>query len=485
MRDMVLILNFDDASSRATARALRAEQVYCKIVSRFITEAEVAQQQPLGLILAGGLSGTLPGGMDVRLLSGAWPVLAVGDTAAMLCRMLGGDALETAISGSIEKVQFAPGPLTEGMDDCERVLRNVRRLVLPECAGVLASCQEEPVGLAHTQLPIYGVQFALEQNDTDGVRLLLNFTLGICGCTRWWSTQVYADRAVEEIQRLVGDGRAVCAMTGGLTSGVTAMLAHRALGERLQCIFIDTGLMREKKAEHFLAYYRESLGLSITYVQAQERFLEALQGVGAPQEKRRVIGEMLQRILDETVQQMGDFSAVLRSTTCNDVLQGMDAVLRPGLRIDAPVIEPLRELFKEEVRTAAEYLEMPAEIVNRPSFPGGGLALRILGEVSPERLQTLRAADAIFQQEIDESGLAKRLWHYFCVLSPLLGEDSRSVIALRAVNAGSTVPLAHAARLPYDLLERATERILQERPEVARVVYDLSPSSRASGVEWQ
>lgn len=484
MRDMVLILNFDDAGSRAVARALRAERVYCKIVPRDIAREEVSAQEPLGLILSGGVSGSIPSGIDPRLLDGAWPVLAMGDAANLLCRELGGDAQETVLCGEVGSVSFAPSPLTRGLDDCERVLHNVRHLRLPANAAVLATCEGETVGFMHAALPMYGVQFALEANDTDGIQLLLAFA-DICGCTRWWDDEAFVSRAVEEIRRLVGEGRAVCAMTGGLNSGVTAMLAHMALGDRLQCIFIDTGLMRENEGVRFLAYYRDQMGLNITHVQAQERFLSALKGVTDANDKRRVIGEALQATLDETLAQLGAFDAILRSTTCADVLRGVEDQNRPGLHAPWPILAPLRELFKDEIRRVGETLQMPAEIINRQTFPGSGLALRILGEVTPARLQSLRAADQIFMEELIASGQMKRLWQCFAVLTAIPGDDTHAVIALRAANASEAAQQSYAARLPYDLLERITERILRERPEVLRVVYDLSPTSRATGAEWQ
>lgn len=485
MRDMVLIFNFDAACSRSVARALRAEHIYCKIVTPELSAEEVSAQQPLGLILAGGVNGAVPAGVDPALLSGVWPVLALGDAAAMLCRRLGGDAMETVLCGSVGAVWFAPCPLTEGLESCERMLRSVRRLRLPGCARVLASCKDETVGFMHDVLPIYGVQFALESNDTDGMQLLLNFALRVCGCTRWWNYDIFIERAAEEIRQAVGEGQAICALTGGLDSAVAALLAQRAVGGRLQCIFIDTGLMRENEGARFLAHYRDQAGLSITPVPAQERFLSVLAGVRDPVEKRHIIGTALQQTLDETCQKLGSFTAILRSTTCSDLMEGKDAASRPGLRGDIPMLEPLRELFKGEVRQVGARLGIPEAILQRPSFPGSGLALRILGEVTPARLQTLRAADMIFTGEIAGSGQGKRLRHYFAVLSPLPENDTQSVVVLRAVQAGESAQQGYAARLPYDLLERVTERILRERPEVVRVVYDLSPSSHASGGEWQ
>ena len=485
MSDLLLILNYDASGSRAVARALRAEHICCKIVTPDISAEDASAQQPRGLILAGGVNGAVPGNIDPELLSGVWPVLALGDAAAMLCRRLGGDALETALCGTVEPVAFTPCPLTEGLESCERMLRSVRRLRLPASTRVMAQSQQETVGFMHELLPIYGIQFSLESNDTDGMQLLLNFALNVCGCTRWWDFEGYMERTVEEIRAAVGEGQAICALTGGLDSAVAAMLAHRALGGRLQCLFIDTGLMRENEASRFLAYFRDQAGLNIACIPAQDRFLTALAGVTDPSKKRHIIAAALQNTLDEAAESLGQFTAILRATTCTDLMEGKDALSRPGLRGDIPMLEPLRELFKDEVRQVGARLGIPEAILQRPSFPGSGLALRILGEVTPSRLQTLRAADQIFTGEIAESGQAKRLRHYFAVLTPLPENDTQAAIILRAVQAGEAAQQAYAARLPYDLLERVTERILRERPEVVRVVYDLSPSTHSRGVEWQ
>ncbi|MBQ4552054.1 MAG: hypothetical protein IKM26_08000 [Clostridia bacterium] len=484
MRDMLLILNFDESSSRAIARALRAEHIYCEIVPGNISSEEIEKRDPLGLILSGGVKGGMPSGLQAEVAQNARPMLALGDAAAMLCRALGGDALETAICNSIGAVRFRECELTQGIDDCERMLHNVRRLRMPEGAVALAESLQEPVGFMLMQRPVYGIQFTLEQNDTDGMQLLLNFAEKVCNCTKWWTYEAFVERTVEDIQRMAGEGHAVCAMTGGLDSGVSAVLAHKALGNRLKGIFIDTGLLRDGEAAQVLSFYRDQLGMEMIHVQAQERFLAALDGVVDANQKRAIIGEMIQKILDEAMTQVGAVTVVVRGTNCNDVLGWDKQKRRPALQADVPMIEPLRELFKSEIRQVGSTMYMPPEVLSRQSFPGSGLALRILGAVTPARLQTLRAVDRIFTEELTASGQMKRLWQHFAVLSPMAGDDPRAMIALRAVNSAESSQ-GYAARLPYDLLERVMDRIRRERPEVSRVVYDLTSFSRYDGVEWQ
>ncbi len=485
MRDMLLIVNFCDGNSRAIARKLRAERVYCKIVPGDSTPAEVAEQQPLGLVLAGATTGRDAPENAKAFLAAGLPLLALGDCAAAICQALGGTAGELAVHSAVAPVTYADEPLLSGLEDSERMLLGVRTLTLADGMRAICEAQGAVVGFSHGALPVYGMQYQIEQNDPDSMQLLLNFAQSVCGCTKWWDDEAFTSRAIEEISRVVGDGRALCAMTGGVDSGVSAMLAHRALGDRLQCLFIDTGLLRDNEGNDFMAFYKDGMGLSIKRVYAQERFLAVLRGVTAPEEKRRVIGETLQTILDEETRALGDYTALIRGTNYNDIMSG-EADDYPGIRCEGlRVIEPVRELFKDEIRRVGEALGMPSAVISRQPFPGSGLALRIMGEVTERRLDVLRAADAIFRSEIMEAGQQKRLWMHFALLTPLPeGKEHDCVICLRAVHASESAQ-AYAARLPYDLLERVTERVMQKCPGVKRVLYDLTPSSNYQGIEWQ
>ena len=358
----------------------------------------------------------------------------------------------------------------------------VREFHLPEQARPLASAQETVIGYAHESLPLYGAQLQIEQNDPESSLILKNFALNICGCTTWWDDDAFVTRAVEEISRAAGSGRVVCAMTGGLDSGVSALLAHKALGNRLKCIFVDTGLLRAREGDEFIAFYRDEIGLDITRISAQDRFLDALRGVKEPAEKRRVIIRLIQDILREEEEKLGPISALVRGTSCNDILYSGGA-LSPALGDQVPLIEPLRELFKNEIRQIADFLGIPADMISRQPFPGSGLALRIMGEVTEERLTTLRAADALFRGELLRSNAAKRLWQYFAVLIPMPDCEEKSVICLRAVQAAES-SRTYAARLPYDVMETVTDLILRDQKSVSRVTYDLTPAFKYSGVEW-
>ena len=482
MRDMVLVLNFDENASRAVTRKLRSERIFCKIVPGYISLEEIQAQEPLGLLLAGGVTGQTPSGLDARIPFSGIPMLALGDSAGLLLETLGGKVGEPVLQGAVMELNYQDSPLLQDVENNERLLPCVREMQLPSGIRPLCSAQETTVGFAHESQPLYAMQFEVEQNDPEGSMMLRNFAFNICGCTAWWDEDAFVSRATSEINRLVGDGRALCAMTGGLDSGVSAMLAYKALGDRLKCIFVDTGLLREHEGDDFIAYYRDEAGMDITRVYAGERFLTALKGVTQPEEKRRIIGETIRQVLHEEEAKLGHFNAIIRGTSCSDVLFGTRPAV-PPVGADLPPIEPVRDLFKEEIRAIAGFLGMPQEIISRQPFPGSGLALRILGEVTDERLRILRAADAIFRSELVRSNASKRLWQFFAVLLPLPENEREYAVCLRAVHA-SERSQAYAARLPYDVMENTVDLILRDLPQVRRIVYDLTPGANYSGVEW-
>ena len=479
---MVLVLNFDDGASRAVTRKLRSERVLCKIVPGNISLEDVKAQEPLGLLMAGGAAGKIPSGLDCRIPLSGTPILALGDAAGLVLNQLSGTVGEAALQNAVAPVRYAPAPLTQDVEDGERLFTCARELHLPEHTLPLCFAQDTVIGFFHDSLPIYGLQIQVEQNDPDGSMLLRNFALNICGCTPWWDDDAFCTRAVEELRRVVGEGRAVCAFTGCLDSGVCALLAHKALGSQLTCIFVDTGLLREREESDSVAFYRDEIGIKILRVDGRRRFLDALRGITDAQEKRRAIGNVLNRVLEEEMNRLGLVTAFIRGTTYNEIMDGehVPAEAPEGVQ----VIEPVRELFKDEVCRVADFLGLPAESVSRQPFPFGGLALRILGEVTEERLETLRAADAVFRSEMQHSPAVKRLWQYFALLWPLPGDESKSVICLRAVQA-SERSWSFAARLPYDAMENVAETILRDQKNVCRVVYDLTPNSPYAGIEWQ
>lgn len=482
MRDMVLVLNFDDTASRTITRKLRSERVLCKIVPGDIPLNEVEEQAPMGLVLAGGTQAP-SAKMDDRLFVCGLPLFALGSTAELLLNALGGEMGGPTAESGLFTLQYRHPVLFRDMEDGDRMIRNLRHMTLPGNVNLTCACDGRPVGFAHSQKPLFGYQLEVEQSDMEASLMLRNFALDICGCTTWWDDDAFVSRALEEIRRITGDGTAVCAMTGGLDSGVSALLGFQALGKNLKCIFVDTGLLRKNEVSSFLSFYRDQLGMDILCIRAKDRFLQALQGIVDPGEKRRAIGITMQKVLNEEKQKLGDYQALIAGTSYNDIMFGKGD-RRPVLAREVPVMEPVRELFKDEIRRIGNYLGIPQDLLSRQPFPGSGLALRIMGEVTQERLHTLRAADHIFREEISLAHAEKKLWQYFAVLTPLPDDWDRDVICLRAVYT-SEQSMAYAARLPYDVMENATRRILETLPNVCRVLYDLTPSSNYSGIEWQ
>lgn len=483
MRDLVLVLNFSDTASRTITRKLRSERVMCRIVPGSVSPEEILEQQPLGLVLACGAAEEMAAQPHAALFDLDMPMLALGRAADMLLRALGGEKEEAAPQGGLMAIEYGAHSLFEGLENGDRMVKNIRPWLLSSSTRSICSCEGIVIGFTHKERPLMGLQLELEQSDMEGSRMLRNFALDICGCTPWWDDDAFVSRAEEEIRRITGDGTAVCAMTGGLDSGVSALLGHRALGDRLKCIFVDTGLLRENEVRDFLSFYKEQLGMNILCIDAKEQFLSALQGVADGAKKRNIIGLTMQKVLTEEKHRLGRYNALITGTSFNDIMFGKGDK-RPQLAEDVPLMEPVRDLFKDEIRRIGSYLGIPAEVLSRQPFPGSGLALRIMGEVTEERLNILRVCDRIFREEIKQSGAEKRLWQYFAVLSPLPGDENRSVICLRAVHA-SEQSMAYAARLPYDVTENTVTRILAEVPGVRRVVYDLTPSSHYAGIEWQ
>ncbi len=479
MPDMLLVLDLDHLAARTTARKLRSARICCKIVPENTDAAQILAEAPLGLILAGGRNGC--SALDRALLSLPMPILALSGAAGRLCECLGGQAEAPQTVDALSGIRYKECPLLIGLEDGPRMLGSVSALTLPENGLTIAETADEIVyafsDAAGTRL---GIQTDIEPNDPDGMQILMNFALNVCGCTEWWDEEAFVKGTVDEIRKAVQDGTAICAMTGGLNSGVSALLAHKALGDRLRCVFMDTGLLRDGEADAFMAFYQGERGLNITRIDAKEQFLSALRGVIDPTEKRTVIGGLFHQILSAEQEKTEGLAALIKGTSYSDVMQsshsaqGQSALTR---------IEPVRDLFKDEIRKIGEYLGLPAGIISSQPFPGSGLALRILGEANEKNLRVLRRADRIFSEEIAASPQNKRLWQHFAVLSPnAMGNGD--VICLRAVHAADGAP-AHASRLPYDLLEAVTDRILRECPEVQRVVYDLTPSFHYAGIEWQ
>ncbi len=475
MQDKLLILNFDDRYAGSVAIKLRAERIACQVLPGDTPYHEVMAQEARGLVLAGGVKGELPGMLDGRLLSSGLPVLALGDAAAAMALLLGGRLAEHRSLREVVSVVFSPSPVTQGLSQSERYLDSLPALELSSELVPIAHALDKVIGFSHTALPLYGFCFQPESNDPDGVSILLQFAKAVCSCTMWYSESSFINAARSAIESSAGGGRALCELDGTPESGVTAALAQRALGERLSCFLIDNCLLRENEREDILYYYRDTLGIDVRVIDAQDRYCKALAGLLSPADKKKAVAAQRVKVLEEAYGTI-PFDVLVLSTTAG-LLPGSRARELPGPAEDRPAIEPLKELYAAEIRYVGENLNLPAEIYSAQPFPETGLALRVEGEATRRRLAILRKADGILRDEIREAGLAKRQYKYFATLVPSWGSPEELTVVLRAVTLatarGELRPVP--ARLPYDLMESCTSRILQALPEVRRVVNDITP----------
>jgi GMP synthase (glutamine-hydrolysing) len=512
--DRVLILDFGSQFTQLIARRLRERGVYCEIHPCHMPIERVRAWQPRGLILSGGPSSVLDADAPFahrELLDLGVPVLGICYGLQWMCQQLGG-VIEKADDREYGRAQlkleqrgdplFAgleePAARTVWMSHGDRVLR------LPDGFTLLASSDHSPfAAVRHRERPLFGIQFHPEVVHTQGGgELLGNFVHGICGCGSSWTMEAFIDTAVAGIRARVGEGQAVCGLSGGVDSSVAAALVHRAIGDRLHCILVDHGLMRENEAIEVEQAFREGLGIPLRVVDARDRFLRALAGVTDPEKKRRIIGHLFIEVFEQEAARIRGADFLVQGTLYPDVIESV-AVGGPsqtikthhnvgGLpeRMRLALVEPLRELFKDEVRAVGRKLGIPEGLVGRHPFPGPGLAIRIMGDVTPERLAILRRVDAIWIEELRRAGLYDAVWQAFAVFLPIqtvgVQGDARTydhVVALRAVTSVDAMT-ADWAHLPPEVLARASSRITNEVQGVSRVVYDVSSKPPAT-IEWE
>lgn len=485
--DLILVLDFGGKEAYYTARRLRGERFYCEILSGDTDPAEIMNKMPCGIILCGGDSHALrtePLPFDPDFFG--LPVLAFGGAARMLAERISAEHRGIQLENNKDFVQFTPDLLFEGLDENDRFFERVDGYALPEGYVPIAMTPAGLVpGFACIEKHIYALQFYVESNDPDGLRILENFAEAICGCKRSWMVENFAPMLIEQARNEVGSGNVMIPVSGGVDSTVTAALLQRAIGHRLRCLFINTGLLRKGDAELVRKVLYDQLNMNLIEVDAQDRFLKALAGVHDPNEKRRIMHDEFSAVFAEQYIKLGDIESMAEGTIYPDVLHGVPCLVN-NMIDGCHRVEPLRKLFKEDVRALGRYLGVPEEIVNRPSFDSSGLSVRCLGEVTLSRLNMLREADAIFREEVEKAGLSRRIAQYFAILTDMRtpGQNGEGyVCALRALGT-SNAGKAPAYKLPYDLMEDTVQRITAEIPGITHVVYDITGRPTAA-VEWE
>ncbi len=485
MRELLSLINFDNQTSRSVARKLRAEGYFCLVGAADSSAEQSLDGEIKGLVLCGGSTGqpiAIPNLPDY--LSSGLPLLALGDAALTLCRYWNG---ETApFSDQPQAVQIAfdrNDPLVGKIDQSERYLPAPTEMRPGSNCRVIATCNDHVLGIASAESPVFALAFQVENNDPDGAYILVQFADQICRCTPWWSESAYIDMAVEEIRMAAEGGDGLCAISGGIDSAVCAALGAKALGDRMYCLFVDTGLLRIGEADDAIRNIQTIPGLRVLRVDAREEFLQALEGVSDPAEKQLIVYSRLRAHMRHQVSQMENVRVILQGTNYSDVF-GRNISLKtelPSARVR--LLEPVRYLFKDEIRRIGEALGLPESLCHRQPFPSAGLAQRIYSAITAERLRILGEADQILREEIEGGGYNKRLWQYYAMMAddPIPG-DNGYIVLLRAVQAMESG--AVSARLPADVVERIASRILKSEPQVRRVLYDLTPSHTYGRVEW-
>ena len=511
-REEVLVLDFGSQYSQLIARRIRELGVYCEIVRHDVSAEKLAAARPAAVVLSGGPSSVFqPGAPDIdpRLTELGVPILGICYGMQLLSRRLGG-AVERRPGGEYGPAVLQvdhPDELLAGMDLSLDVWMSHgdRVTALPAGFRQLAHTSDcEFAAMGSPDRKIYGVQFHPEVVHTPrGREILRNFLFRIAGCSGGWTMANFIDESVAEIRRRVGKGRVICALSGGVDSSVVAALLNKAIGEQMVAVFVDNGVLRAGESEQIRRFFIEDYPLNLRIVDARKRFLDALAGVTDPEAKRKAIGKTFIDVFTSETARLGEIRFLAQGTLYPDVIESVSAKGGPSATIKShhnvgglpeklhfELIEPLRELFKDEVRRLGRELGLPDVLVTRQPFPGPGLAVRIVGEVTAERVAILQAADAIVQEELPRWEGHKDIWQSFAVLLPVksvgvMGDERtyENAVAVRAVTSldGMT---ADWVRLPYDLLARLSTRIINEVKGVNRVVYDVS-SKPPSTIEWE
>ncbi len=510
-RETIVVLDFGSQYTQLIARRVREHKVYCEIHPYNIPLNQLASIQPKGIILSGGPASVYATDaplLDPKILTLGVPILGICYGMQLIAHLSAGGKVHPAAErefGSAELIVDLPIPLFADLPKTIDVwMSHGDRIdILPDGFHPVAHTHNSPIAaIADLDRDVYGLQFHPEVIHTqDDNRLLANFVYEVCECSDEWTMQSFIAEATEKIRAETGGARVLCAVSGGVDSTVLATLLKRAVGDALACVFVNNGLLRKNEADQVLSTFRE-LGIDVYYVDATDRFLEYLSGVESPEQKRKIIGNQFIEVFKEGLGQIGQIDFLAQGTLYPDVIEsvsvkGPSATIKThhnvgGLPENLPfkLIEPLRELFKDEVRAVGSELDIPKPVLGRHPFPGPGLAVRILGPITQERLDMLREADEIFIAELRQAGLYDEIWQALTVFLPVksvgvMGDERtyENVVALRAVTSTDGMT-ADWAKIPHNVLGVISNRIINEVRGINRVVYDIS-SKPPSTIEWE
>lgn len=511
-RQTILILDFGSQYTQLIARRVRENKVFSKIIPYNTPAKEIAGLLPKGLILSGGPASVTEKKSpypDKKIFKLGVPILGICYGMQVVAEMLGGKVrhtkerefgkVELFVDDNRDLFSHIPGNFTCWASHGDYVKK------LPPGFRIIAHTLNTPItAISNPRTKIYGVQFHPEVTHTEkGNQILANFVFKICGCLSRWTMQNFISESIENIKKTVGKDKVVLGLSGGVDSSVASLLIHKSIGRNLRCIFIDNGLLRKDEPQQIKKLFRHTFHLNLDYVDRSKRFLTRLKGVTDPEEKRKIIGEEFVRVFEEEASKVKGVRFLGQGTLYPDVIESISPTGAPSSRIKShhnvgglpqrmklKLIEPLRDLFKDEVRQIAKELGLPDTIIYRQPFPGPGLAIRIIGEITLARLQILREVDRRVIEEIRKANLYESIWQSFAILLPIksvgvMGDERtyENVVALRCVTSidGMT---ADWVRLPYELLENIANRIINEVKGVNRVVYDISSKPPAT-IEWE
>ncbi|WLF69822.1 glutamine-hydrolyzing GMP synthase [Clostridium septicum] len=508
-KELVLVVDFGGQYNQLIARRVRECGVYCEIIPYTYTIEKIKAKNPKGIIFTGGPN-SVYGENTPKVADGIFdlgiPVLGICYGDQLMAHMLGGN-VDTAPVREYGKTNVNldnTSRLFEGIEKEEICWMSHTDYVKEAPAGfrIIGYTEVCPIAaMENEERKLYGVQFHPEVEHTPfGQKMLSNFLHNICGLGNNWTMASFAEDKINEIKQLVGDKKVLCALSGGVDSSVAAMLVHKAIGHNLTCIFVDHGLLRKDEGDTVERVFKKEFDMNIIRVNAEDRFLGKLKGVSDPETKRKIIGEEFIRVFEEEANKLGAIDYLVQGTIYPDIVEsGTDtsATIKShhnvgGLPEDMQfdLIEPLRELFKDEVRAVGEELGIPHKLVWRQPFPGPGLAIRVLGEITEEKLEIVREADAIFREEIANAELDESIWQYFACLPNIksvgvMGDERTysHTVALRAVTSSDAMT-SEWARLPYELIDLVSRRIVNEVKGVNRIVYDVTSKPPAT-IEWE